>query len=443
MDKKTVNRETIHGVSAEIADNFFKRAKGLIGRDGLNPGEGMLIPKCNAIHTFFMRFPIDATFLSATGEIVKTVRDIHPGNPMVFGGWRAAKVLETQSAASYARGLISEHIASGLYAGIVAANSDGGPIIAEGEQCIYVKGRPMTERSVCDLASVGKTFTASLCALLYADGKLDPDAPFTEYLTDHVLAKENCDITVRDLATHSGGFDNSKPYQVPDEAEFEAKLLSKRPVRKRGEQYEYACSNFIYLGRIVEKLTGLDLDTAARKMLWSPLGMTHTTWNPVEDDGNVIEFPESSYGGYPQRRRIGDHNDLACLYSKRPIGSGSSFSTVGDLRLFTSDLLHRRMFKKEYYDLLFTPCFEKDGVRRTFGWDMAAENSGTCMTTAMGFTEQAIAHSGWTGPAIVVDPGLGNAAVFLGNKTGEYTESKVGRMTVLAKLCGTVGDSRG
>lgn len=432
-----MKKTTVLGKEAEVAESFAERTRGLIGRDGLPRGKGMLIKRCNAIHTFFMRFPIDAVFLDRKGREVKRVRDIRPSTPVVWGGWKAAEVLETQSAASFAREEARKAIEGGVYAGIVAAEADGGPVIAEGLQCFEEKKTPMTERSVCDLASVGKVFTASLCALLYAEGKLDPDAPFTEYLTDHVLAGGNCRITVRDLATHSGGFDNSKPYQVPDKDEFIRGLLTKRPVRDRGEKFEYACSNFIYLGKIIERITGKDLDAAAGEMLWGPLGMKKTTWNEVEDDGNVIEFPPSSYGNYPRRRRIGQHNDLACLYSPVPLGSGSAFSTVGDLRLFASDLLHRKRFPKEYYDLLFGESFSKGGERRTFGWGMVAENSSSKLYPGSGFTDKAIVHHGWTGPAIVVDPGLGRAAVLIGNATGEYVETKLTRNRILACLCDT------
>ena len=87
----------IHSVKAEVADNFFRRARGLLGRDGMAPGTGMLIPRCNAIHTIGMRFTIDAEFLDGDGNTVRIVRDIPPGRLFIWGGWRARQVLETQS----------------------------------------------------------------------------------------------------------------------------------------------------------------------------------------------------------------------------------------------------------------------------------------------------------------------------------------------------------
>ena len=85
----------INGVRAEVAKTFWQRFKGLMGRKALPKGEGMLILKCNSIHTCFMRFPIDATFLDRDDNVVKVVRNIRPWRLCVCGGWRAVKVLET------------------------------------------------------------------------------------------------------------------------------------------------------------------------------------------------------------------------------------------------------------------------------------------------------------------------------------------------------------
>lgn len=85
----------VQGVEAEVAATLWARMRGLIGRPAPPPGRGLLILRCNAIHTFFMGYPIDATFLDAQDRVVKVVRGIPPGRPFVWGGWRARKVLET------------------------------------------------------------------------------------------------------------------------------------------------------------------------------------------------------------------------------------------------------------------------------------------------------------------------------------------------------------
>jgi len=326
------------------------------------------------------------------------------------------------------RAAMRRYVDERLFGGIVCA-SNRGDLACEGLRTLTPAGGPMTERSRFDLASVGKTQTASLCALLYAAGRLDPDAPFTEYLTEHVLAKENCRITVRDLATHSGGFNNNKPYMLPDPVRYFEELYRKRPVRPRGVRYEYACSNFVYLGLIVEKLTGLDLDAAAKKMLWGPLGMSHTTWNTIVGDPDAVEYARSTYGG--PVRRIGEHNDLCAHYAPRPMGNGSCFSTAPDMLLFCEDLLHRAKFPKAYYDLLFTPSYEKDGLRRSFGWGMTGRNVDFFSWADTRFTATAISHTGWTGPAIAVDPGRDFAGVVLANQTGGKPRTMGPRMNLL------------
>ena len=85
----------INGVKAKVARTLFARMKGLIGTKRLPPDEGMLILRCNAIHTFFMSFAIDATFLDRQDRVVKVVRNIRPWRLFIWGGFRAVKVLET------------------------------------------------------------------------------------------------------------------------------------------------------------------------------------------------------------------------------------------------------------------------------------------------------------------------------------------------------------
>jgi uncharacterized membrane protein (UPF0127 family) len=87
----------INGTRAKVARTLFERIRGLIGVKSLPPGEGLLILRCNSIHTFFMSFPIDAVFFDGNDRVVKVVRNIRPWRFFVWGGFRAVKVLETAS----------------------------------------------------------------------------------------------------------------------------------------------------------------------------------------------------------------------------------------------------------------------------------------------------------------------------------------------------------
>lgn len=64
---------------ATVARAPWARMMGLLPRQGLEPGEGMIFPHCHAIHTFGMRFPIDVVFLD--GEtVVKVAAALPPGH---------------------------------------------------------------------------------------------------------------------------------------------------------------------------------------------------------------------------------------------------------------------------------------------------------------------------------------------------------------------------
>ncbi len=63
---------------AKIADNFFKRLIGLLNRNGLQEGEGLILRPSNSIHTCFMRFTIDALFLDKNNQVIAVLSALKP-----------------------------------------------------------------------------------------------------------------------------------------------------------------------------------------------------------------------------------------------------------------------------------------------------------------------------------------------------------------------------
>ena len=84
-----------------IAGTPFSRLKGLLGRDHLDPGEGMLFPRTGSIHMFFMRFALDAVFCDRDLVVLEVVRGLRPWRT---AGVRGAKVV-VELAAGAAAGL--------------------------------------------------------------------------------------------------------------------------------------------------------------------------------------------------------------------------------------------------------------------------------------------------------------------------------------------------
>ena len=75
------------------AVTFFQRTRGLLGRKDLKKDEGLYIPACRSIHTFFMSFPIDVAFIDNDGRITRVVPSLMPFR-IAFGPQNTAGVLE-------------------------------------------------------------------------------------------------------------------------------------------------------------------------------------------------------------------------------------------------------------------------------------------------------------------------------------------------------------
>jgi uncharacterized membrane protein (UPF0127 family) len=77
--------------------------RGLLGRDGLEPGSGMLIDRAPSVHMFFMRFPIDVVFLDRDRKVLSVRHELRPWR--VAGARGAVAALELPAGAAAAVGL--------------------------------------------------------------------------------------------------------------------------------------------------------------------------------------------------------------------------------------------------------------------------------------------------------------------------------------------------
>jgi len=77
----------------EIAESFFERGIGLLGRAQLLEGQALWIRPCNNIHTMFMKFSIDCIFLDRKLEVKKIAQNVKPFR-LVGPFWRTTSVIE-------------------------------------------------------------------------------------------------------------------------------------------------------------------------------------------------------------------------------------------------------------------------------------------------------------------------------------------------------------
>jgi uncharacterized membrane protein (UPF0127 family) len=84
-----LTRNTFLANSMEVADTGAKRSKGLLGRKGLAPGEGLWIVPCESVHTIGMQFPIDLVYIDRKKRVKKIRSAVPP--------WRLSACLSAHS----------------------------------------------------------------------------------------------------------------------------------------------------------------------------------------------------------------------------------------------------------------------------------------------------------------------------------------------------------
>ena len=93
-----MTRAVVLAHRVEVADSGAARRKGLLGRNGLAPGEGLWIVPCESVHTFAMRFPIDLIYLDRHKKVKKVRSGVPP--------WRLSACLSAHSVVELASGTV-------------------------------------------------------------------------------------------------------------------------------------------------------------------------------------------------------------------------------------------------------------------------------------------------------------------------------------------------
>ena len=152
------------------------------------------------------------------------------------------------------------------------------------------KNQPLTERTIFHYASITKTLTAIAIMQLRDRGRLTLEDKVTRYIPElrkvHNPYGSMDDINIRMLLSHSAGFQNptwpykqGKPWE-PFEPTSWGQLVAMMPYQeisfKPGARYSYSNPAFIYLGRIIEDLTGDPWETYIQKNIFAPLNLTRS-----------------------------------------------------------------------------------------------------------------------------------------------------------------------
>jgi len=233
---------------------------------------------------------------------------------------------------------------------------------------------PVTEDTIFRVGSITKTFTAIAVMQLHEQGRIDLDAPASEYLRAYRLIPARASFrpaTVRHLLTHTAGIREvlhpsgvvrplfgetvTAGRPVPSLAEFYRRGL--RIDAEPGSRFRYTDHGFATLGQIVEDVTGQGLDHYLREHLFAPLGMASTSLVPSELDHSRLAT------GYT----LGSRGAKAVAdYEVVTAPAGAACSTPADIARYLAALLggganqHGSVLKPATLAAMFEPHYQPD-----------------------------------------------------------------------------------
>jgi CubicO group peptidase (beta-lactamase class C family) len=215
------------------------------------------------------------------------------------------------------------------------------------------------------LASISKLFTWVAVMQLQEQGKLDLDTDINQYLDFQIRPAFGRPITIRNLMTHTGGFEetvrdiilvNGKqpPDQVPSLHDF---LIHNQPRRLFPPGIVPGYSNYgVGLGSyIVQRISGQPFEQYVADHIFAPLGMTHSTFfQPPPKD--LESLPSEGYRNSTAKDPVG-------FEIFNPVGAGGISSTAADMGRFGQALLNggeldgHRILKPETLAKMYAPQF--------------------------------------------------------------------------------------
>jgi len=291
----------------------------------------------------------------------------------------------------------------------------------------------MTVSTIFDMASLTKPLMTALAVMqLYQQGRIGIDQPVAKYLPEFA-ANGKGDITIRDLLTHYSGLPPDLPLTTPWDGKGAALRLAFNcvPVRPPGVRFQYSDVNFIVLGALVEKISGLPLDVYAMRHIIEPLGLKHTRFLPPESWIPDIaptqwEHGTAAYGVAGLQSGPGDVMLRGVVHdptSRRMggvAGHAGLFSSADDVAVYAQNLLDRLAGRPSRFPLsrrvlkmMTTPEQPAGGkALRGFGWDIDSPYSSNRGTI---FPIGSFGHTGFTGTSLWIDPKSDTYVIILSN----------------------------
>jgi CubicO group peptidase (beta-lactamase class C family) len=322
----------------------------------------------------------------------------------------------------------------------------------------YDSVQKVAKDDIYDLASVTK-IVGPLPALmkLYEEGKIDLDAPFSNYWTSWKNRKDKKDITLRELLSHQAGMNpyivflsevlkNGTPknrfIKKESEKRYSKKVYNNLYVKNRfnkkvfrkikrskvsnDKTYQYSGLASLIYPTLIEKITGENYEDYLNKNFYKPLGCEVLGYNPLTKNfkNNIVPteldsfFRKDYVKGYV-------HDENASLLGGVS-GNAGLFATALDLGKYMQMLLQKgtydgtQYFKPSTVDAFTKIQYPDNNNRRGLGFDKPIIRNDTLSIKeaypAPQVSPESFGHSGFTGTFVWADPANDIVFIFLSNR---------------------------
>ncbi len=342
----------------------------------------------------------------------------------------------------------------------------------------FDKKEPVTADMVYDLASVTKTSATTVSIMkLYEEGKIDLNKTLGDYLP-WVKGSDKAPLKLTDILLHQAGLNPFIPfyrevidtatgnplpkyfstaedpqhgYRVAEDLYLRndwEDTLYKRILQSKltaPDKYVYSDNDFIFLGKVVEAVSGKPLNDYARETFYIPLHMTTTTFRPRElmPVDRIVPTEEEKH--FRQQLIRGDVHDEGSAMFGGVAGHAGLFSNAYDLAQLYQLLLNGgelngiRLLQKTTIDK-FT-AYNSNISRRGLGFDKPEKDNAARKDPypSLSVSPETYGHTGFTGIGVWVDPKYHLVYIFLSNRvTPTRNNNKLSQLNVRPNIQETI-----
>jgi beta-N-acetylhexosaminidase len=339
----------------------------------------------------------------------------------------------------------------------------------------YEQQEPMTLESVFDMASVTKICATNISVMkLYEEGKLDLKQKLGYYLP-WVNGTNKQDLVIEDILLHQAGLKSWIPFfretmdtvtGVPSDTlytngpseDYTIRVADTFYMRNDWRdtmyqrilqsemgpngKYVYSDNDFIFLGKVVEQLSGMTLDEYVRKTFYEPLHLDATGFLPLQHVPVNRIVPTEHEVQFRRQLLRGDVHDPGAAMFGGVAGHAGLFSTAYELAVIMQMLnnggtIGQHTFYKPETVAKFI-AYGSANSRRGLGFDKPEKDNATRKDPypALSVSPSTFGHTGYTGTGVWADPENKIVYIFLSNRVHPEggTNTKLLTMNVRGKI---------